>query len=685
MKQAKSQTRDSSTGIAIFLTLFCVFWDSIVFGVMLKQSHIPFWFKSIFVVAGVLITALTLRLWWHRLIGGTVQLHLPQDPVPHGLPLAVRFELSKEVNAQQWIVHASIAASQRNSSSFGTVWEQEFPGQLYGERQVSSVITLPADHPSTQSSNSDTHYQIKLTLRADSLSWTFQLQTRPASSNESLGNAMTSAQLGSKVLSYSPEEIIKIRKRWMHFAGGFAILVITLQVWSIFGDLIPWSPVSKAKAAMLPDVYSTQVSTPPFDVLVTNFLISDWALRGRLRGIAQVQDGELILKITEAQIRPMGTCHDNRSCDVKSIRLLLSESNEQSFSTRAQSNELPVNAKLAEISAWRLPAELQGSELRMQLPPFVDTKTMRLKLEIRSQSNSTVYPQNGPYLNLHRALAKASGKQDPCESLSDSLTQMAAAGCVEQLENALAKQNQPNALKKMAADTWQNIQGGAAKFGLAKAVEPKLNSLDDLLIESLKNENVQLLEPLLQLGASANAEDRDHKGRSALGYATSANDIKAMQILLAAGANPRLRLENEKKQIVTPLTQALRSDPPQAIELLLQKGAPLRLDDPQGWTAMHIASYESARQSIAVMVKMGGDVNEKTSAYRQQTAFHTAIQFANIQTIQTMLSLGADLSMTDNQGQNACGWAIFFKRSEDIKSMVCASLSNSATPAAVSK
>jgi ankyrin repeat protein len=685
MKQTKSQTRDSSTGIAIFLTFFCIFWDSIVFGLMLKQSHIPFWFKSIFVVAGVLITGLTLRLWWHRMIGGTVQLHLPQDPVPHGLAQAIRFELSKEVSALQWSVHASIAASQRNSSSLGTVWEQEFPAQSDGQRQISSVITLPADHPSTQSSDSDTSYQIKLTLKADSLSWTFQLQTRPARSNESLGNAMTSVQLGTKVRSYSPEEIAEVRKRWTRFGGGFAIVVIALQVWSFFGDFITWSPFSKAKASLMPDVYSTQVNTPPFDLLVTNFLISDWALRGRLRGLAQVQDGELIVKITEAQIRPMGTCNDNRTCDVKSIRLLLSESNEQSFSTRAESNELIVNAKLAEISAWRLPAELAGSELRMRLPASVDAKTMRLKLEIRSQSNSTVYPQNGPYLNLHRALAQASGKQDPCENLSHSLADMAAAGCAKQLESALTNEKKPNVLKVMASSALNSIQMGAVKLGLAKTSAPKLDSLDDLLIEGLKNENVQLVAPLLRLGASANAEDRDHKGRSALGYAASANNIEVMQLLLAAGANPKLRLENEKKQVVSPLTQALRSDPAQAIELLLQKGATLALDDPQGWTAMHIAAYESAHQSIAMMAKMGANVNEKSSAYRQQTAFHTALQFANTQTIQTMLSLGADLAVTDNQGQNACGWASFFKRSDDIKSLVCSNPPDSVPPAIISK
>jgi ankyrin repeat protein len=684
MKKTKSQTHSSATGVAIFLTIFCMIWDSVVFGVMLKQNQIPFWFKSIFVIAGVFVTLLTLYMWWQRIAGGTVQMQLPQDPLPHGIAQSISFRLSKAIEAQNWRVSASIEARRRNSSSFGKVWEQEFSAQFNGQNHVSSTITLPADLPNTASSDSDTSYQVKLILQADRLNWTFDLQTRAASAHESLLSPATSAQLGTNLPSYSPEDIAKIRKKWTRFAVIFAIIVIPLQIWSMFGDLIPWSPFSKAKAAILPNVYSTQVNTEPFDLLVTNFLISDWALRGRIRGTARVQDGELTVKISEAQIRPMGTCNNNRSCDVKSIRLLLSETNEKSFSTRAQSNELMVNAKLADISVWRLPAELQGTELKMRLPAAIDASTMRLKLEIRSQSDSTVYPQNGPYLNLHRALALAAGKSDPCESLTDR-SEMAAAGCAQQLEKVLTRKNPWQQVKASLSQAWQSLQNGAARLGIGKASEPKLDSLDDLLTEALKNDNPQTAGVLLKLGASANAKDLDHLGRSALGYATSANDLEAMQLLFAAGANPNLRLENEKKQIVTPLTQALRSDPARAVELLLQKGATLATNDPQGWTPMHIAAYESAHQSIAVLAKMGGNVNEKTPAYRQQTAFHTALQFANLQTIQTMLSLGADLSVTDNQGENACGWAKFFKRNEEIQSLVCATAPTVSVAPAISK
>lgn len=262
---------------------------------------------------------------------------------------------------------------------------------------------------------------------------------------------------------------------------------------------------------------------------------------------------------------------------------------------------------------------------------------------------------------------------------------MAAAGCTLELKKAITSQSHWHRFQATLSLVWHKMQSSAARIGIGKATEPKLESLDDLLIEALKNENPQTVGVLLKLGASANAKDLDHLGRSALGYATSANDLEAMQLLFVAGANPNLRLENEKKQIVTPLTQALRSDPAKAIELLLQKGATLATDDPHGWTPMHIAAYESAHQSIAVMARLGGNVNEITPTYRQQTAFHTAVQFANVQTIKTMLSLGADLNITDNQRQNACGWAKFFKRNEEIQSLVCVSVLTPSVAPTISK
>ncbi|HEY9096195.1 MAG TPA: hypothetical protein VIN35_10660, partial [Hydrogenophaga sp.] len=74
---------------------------------------------------------------------------------------------------------------------------------------------------------------------------------------------------------------------------------------------------------------------------------------------------------------------------------------------------------------------------------------------------------------------------------------------------------------------------------------------------------------------------------------------------------------------------------------------------------------------LPVLVAAGGDVNQRARGYRNQTAFHTALQYAPQATIETMLSAGADVQLADDQGEDACGWARYFQRSPAIQGLVC--------------
>jgi ankyrin repeat protein len=195
--------------------------------------------------------------------------------------------------------------------------------------------------------------------------------------------------------------------------------------------------------------------------------------------------------------------------------------------------------------------------------------------------------------------------------------------------------------------------------------------LDALLFEAVRHYNVDAVSLLLGAGASPNATQPDKPSHTALGLAASGNQVGSVTALLQAGADVNRRLLSEDGVAIMPLTQALRRDPPESVALLLGAGASLDNQDPKGWTVMHIAAHEGAARSIPLLVKAGGDVNEKTPSYRRQTAFHSAVQSAPRHTIEAMLAAGASLTQTDGQGENACGWARFFKRSIDIERLVC--------------
>lgn len=667
-KSDQSQTRTRAGQGAEFLTLFSVVWDAVVLMLMVPNRDIPFWFKAVFVVAGVGVTWATLYLWRQRLAGGGVSLKLSQDPVPHGVPVTVEFQIDRSIDADSWLVEAKIESSARNQSGFGLIWSQDFAASQVEAHRIKAEVTLPSDMPSTAASDRDMTYCVTLTLKAAGLEWGFGLKTRAARATETQFVSRTASSVGNKTPAYTPEQVAAARKRWTPWLYGFFALTVVAQV-SFFLDLNLWT---RTKALFGVGAYSTAVDTDEFDIRVTNYLINDWALRGRLVGKARVVKGQLIVRVESLAVQPVGACTaDSRVCEVESVALLLSQDGDESFSTLAQSGSIAVHANLHEVARWSLPPEQKGAEISMPLPAAIEVDGVRLKLQIRSAGGSTVYPEHGPYLNLHRALAKAGAAKDPCERLKGKL-ELVRAGCGERLRSAL---QHADGLQGPLDRVWAGLRNSAhaiaAHMGFGAGIAPVRETPDDLLLEALKTENVDAVPPLLAAGANPDAHSADDVGRTALGYAAASNNVAMVEQLLAAHATVNARHTNEQGQVVTALTQALRTDAVAAVHRLIQAGAETSTHDPTGWTPMHIAAYESATGSIAELVTAGADINERTPAYRQQTALQTAVQFGSAGTVRTFLRLGADRMLKDNQDKNACDWAQFFKRNPEIQAAVC--------------
>ena len=82
------------------------------------------------------------------------------------------------------------------------------------------------------------------------------------------------------------------------------------------------------------------------------------------------------------------------------------------------------------------------------------------------------------------------------------------------------------------------------------------------IIEESSSGTTHFLKMLLRHGANANIVDR--RGTSALGMATDLGTEEQVMILLAAGANPNLRMWNRQ----TPYTNALNRGDPKIIALI---------------------------------------------------------------------------------------------------------------------
>ena len=680
MKLKPSQRNTQAGAAAGALTLFTLVWNGLVWGLLMPEQGAPIWFKGLFVAAGALVALATVAAWRNRLRGGGVTLRLEQDPVPHGVPTTAYFTLRKPLALQVWTLDVMLDTAKGPQSGFGRVWEGSFPATtvpsvVAGEIVVQEVkveFNLPADLPSTQ----DKDFRASLELHGDDLSWRFDIQTRPGTASELTFHSEARAWGSAPVIS--PREPLDGQKARTHLLARLVWVrrAVQLLAWGVFAwfawdftqplwreapainRLVTelWSQVGAQDTEAKKDGKRPQINTGPstgagtsaFPLTISNWLIDDWRYRAHLEASAQVEEGRLRVRIQRLQLMPVNPCKGPDDCQITGVGLLLSQDVGGNVQTLAQSDNLPWAVDLAAVRR----AELRDGEWVLALPERLPASgDVRLKLVVQAArkdpetgkaSASWVYPSHGNHLALQSALMAAdTTAAEPCDQLA-TLQAAVRAACHTQVALLLSS---------------------------SKPLPQR--ELDRLLIEAILHFSDESVALLLEAGASANAVDPKRPAYSALGLVAAGNQQLVLAQLILAGANVNQLAENDQQQFVTPLILALSRDSAAAVALLLEAGALLHNKDLNGWTVMHIAAFEGATESMAVLVKAGGDVNQKARGYRQQTAFHTALQFAPQATIEAMLSAGADIRIADDQGENACGWARFFQRPAVIEALVC--------------
>ena len=203
-----SQKTAKAGGPVWFLTVFILIWDSVVFGIMLRASHIPFWFMAIFIIASFAVTALTIFSWRTRILGGKVQLGMSADPVPYGVRVTAKFELSKVIRTTDWSIETKFEQSD-GDGGYKTLWSQTFPALKTSSRLVTSAFVFPSDFSLQNMRWAGSGYRKTLTLKADKLSWEFLVETRDATSSEQVFESQDLASVGSNLPTYTPADIEK--------------------------------------------------------------------------------------------------------------------------------------------------------------------------------------------------------------------------------------------------------------------------------------------------------------------------------------------------------------------------------------------------------------------------------------------------------------------------------------------
>jgi len=102
-----------------------------------------------------------------------------------------------------------------------------------------------------------------------------------------------------------------------------------------------------------------------------------------------------------------------------------------------------------------------------------------------------------------------------------------------------------------------------------------------------------------------------------------------------------------------PIYSALHNKQPEAIKLLIERGAEMKTG---GWTPLHDAAKHSDSDIIQMMINAGAEVNAKESDGR--TPLHIAAEWQNIEAARTLLDAGADPDILSFAGLRPIDYAL---------------------------
>ena len=368
------------------MTVFAVPFIAVTTMLWLGSGTVPWWFRLIFTVCSASLAVAAVLAWSQRIRGGSAILHLSEDPAPHGMPVVATFLLGRPVVSEQWWALAEIDASLKHQTGFGGVWSQRFEAAQVTEDHVRCEFTLPADQPSTAASDNETTWRVTLTLHAQGTQWPFELQTRATVAPDpspSRPGARPPPDAG---------ELRRGRGRLAWVSIGVFVLVVGWHSWTLFAD--------EASAA------ETSFNSAPFELRISDWGNSAWAVETDLVGQAQVRRGVLVVDISRLALRASGHCEAKpHLCELTSVSLLLTQDQGAHFKTLATGVPITIARRMNVREEWHLAADAPQRQLTLQLPPGADRKGAQLRLAVELGNGASVHPQAQPAL-LERALAK---------------------------------------------------------------------------------------------------------------------------------------------------------------------------------------------------------------------------------------------------------------------------------------
>jgi ankyrin repeat protein len=197
-----------------------------------------------------------------------------------------------------------------------------------------------------------------------------------------------------------------------------------------------------------------------------------------------------------------------------------------------------------------------------------------------------------------------------------------------------------------------------------------------LLLAAAHTGSAEKVKFLLDKGAEVNAVDR--AGLNALAEAAATGDITVLRLLLAKGADVRVKQAGrfidvrrvnteimtevvrraERRSLgITPLMFAVNSGNLEAVRLMLEFALDVNAETAASLTPLMLAAPKGNPEMIKLLLEHHATVNTRDERGLTPLMLAAGAESRNAEVVRLLIAQGADLAARDNNGQTALAWA----------------------------
>jgi len=249
---------------------------------------------------------------------------------------------------------------------------------------------------------------------------------------------------------------------------------------------------------------------------------------------------------------------------------------------------------------------------------------------------------------------------NPTDRAASALVTAARAGDVEKVKKELEGKidvNAPESAGGRSALHWAAKENKVEVIPILLAANADVNNRDRAgktpLCVAAESRDPKCVESMkLLIDAKSDVNSKDRLGGSPLLWAAGLGTPEAVELLIAKGAEVSIQDKNG----LTPLLWAAGTGDPRSVQILVDKKADLTIaDNLTGDTAVMRAARNGKFESLAILIKAGAPLESKNR--QGMTTWLVAANSGTVEKLQALKAANADIAAKDTRGWNALDYA----------------------------